>query len=53
MKKVQAFEAALQSFMKQKHQALLDSINAKPEYSDDVEKQLKAALDNFKSTGTW
>ena len=53
VKKIQSFEGALQSFMKQKHQSLLDSINAKPEYSDDVEKQLKAALDNFKSTGTW
>jgi len=53
VKKVQLFEAALQSFMKQKHQALLDAINAKPEYSDDVEKQLKAALDNFKSTQNW
>jgi F-type H+-transporting ATPase subunit alpha len=52
-KKVQAFEAALQSYMKQKHAALLDSINAKPEYSDDVEQQLKAALDDFKAHQTW
>ena len=52
-KKVQSFESALQSFMKQKHQTLLDSINVTPEYSDDVEKQLKAVLDSFKSTGTW
>jgi F-type H+-transporting ATPase subunit alpha len=52
-KKVQMFEAALQSYMKQKYQALLDAINAKPEYSDDIEKQLKAALDEFKTTQSW
>jgi len=52
-KKVQSFEAALQSFVKQKYQALLDAINAKPEYSEDIEKQLKAALDEFKSTQSW
>jgi F-type H+-transporting ATPase subunit alpha len=52
-KKVQSFEAALQSFMKQKHAALLEAINVKPEYSDDIEQQLKAALDDFKTHQTW
>jgi F-type H+/Na+-transporting ATPase subunit alpha len=51
--KVSAFENALQGYMKQKHQALLDQINAKPEYTDDVAKQLRAAVETFKKTQSW
>jgi F-type H+-transporting ATPase subunit alpha len=51
--KVQAFEQALQSFMKQKHPALLDEINQKPDYTDDVAANLKRAIEEFKATHTW
>ncbi|HEX9625370.1 MAG TPA: F0F1 ATP synthase subunit alpha [Acidiferrobacterales bacterium] len=51
--KVQAFEAALQSYMKQKHPALLDEINAQADYSDAIAAQLKAAVEAFKSGHTW
>ena len=53
VKKVQSFEQALHGFMKAKHSALLDEINAKPEYNDDIERKLRAALDDFKSNSTW
>jgi F-type H+-transporting ATPase subunit alpha len=52
-KKVQSFEQALQAYMKQKHAALLDEINAKGEYSDEIEKKLRAALEDFKATHSW
>ncbi len=51
--KVQAFEQALQSFMKQKHPALLDEINRKPDYTDDVAANLKRAIEEFKAGHTW
>lgn len=53
VKKVQAFEQSLHATMKAKHSALLDEINAKPEYGDDLEKKLRAALDDFKAHATW
>ncbi|MDH4133500.1 MAG: F0F1 ATP synthase subunit alpha [Gammaproteobacteria bacterium] len=50
VKKVQDFESSLQIWMKQNHGALLDEINAKADYNDDIEKKLRAALDAFKKT---
>ena len=52
-KKVQSFEQALQSYMKQTHSALLDEINATGDYSDAIEKQLRAALEDFKANHSW
>mgnify|MGYP000548301474 FL=1 len=53
VKKVQSFEQALHAAMKAKHSALMDEINAKPEYNDDIERKLRAALDDFKANGSW
>ncbi|OGI48665.1 MAG: F0F1 ATP synthase subunit alpha [Candidatus Muproteobacteria bacterium RBG_16_65_34] len=53
VKKVRAFEDALQSYMKSQHGALLESINQKPEYTDDVATKLKAALEDFKKHHSW
>ncbi len=50
VKKVQDFESAMQAWMKQNHGALLDEINAKADYNDEIEKKLRAALDAFKKT---
>jgi len=41
VKKVRAFEDALQSHLKSQHGALMESINQKPEYSDEVAAQLR------------
>ncbi len=53
VKKVQSFEQSLHATMKAKHSALLDEINAKPDYSDDIENKLRAALDDFKAHSSW
>lgn len=52
LKKVQQFENELLSFMRDKHQKLLDEINKNPVYSDDVVKKLKKAIEEFKKTFT-
>ncbi len=51
--KVSSFEAALQSFMKSKHGALMDRINQSGDYNDDIESQLKQAITDFKAHGSW
>ena len=53
VKKVRAFEDALQSHMKSQHAALLDSINQKPEYSDELATQLRKVITDFKAHHTW
>ncbi len=53
VKKVRAFEDALQSHLKSQHGALMDSINQKPEYSDELAAQLRKAIEEFKKTHTW
>ncbi len=52
-KKVRAFEDALQSYMKSQHGALLDEINGKPEYSDEMAARLRKAITDFKASHTW
>jgi len=52
-KKVVHFEDALQTFVKTSRKELLDSINATPEYTPEVEKGLHDALKEFKSKHTW
>jgi len=53
VKKVRAFEDALQSHLKSQHGALLERINANPEYSDEVAKELHRIITDFKSNHTW
>lgn len=48
-----AAERDLQDHMRTHHQDLLDSINAKPALSEEVDKALTAAMDSFKKTLTW
>ncbi|OGT79596.1 MAG: F0F1 ATP synthase subunit alpha [Gammaproteobacteria bacterium RIFCSPLOWO2_02_FULL_61_13] len=53
LEKVRDFESALHSFMKSSKAELVKSINSKPELTEDVEKALKAAMEEFKKTGAW
>ncbi len=53
VKKVVDFEAAMQSHLKSKYSALLDKINASGDYNDEIEAEMKKALDDFKATGSW
>ncbi len=46
--KVADFAKELLQFMHEKYQDLLDKINKEPVYSDEIEKQLAAAVEEFK-----
>ncbi|MDP3705896.1 MAG: F0F1 ATP synthase subunit alpha [Legionellaceae bacterium] len=50
---VSAFEAALQSYMHSMHAPLMHNINQAGAYDDAIESQLKAAVEEFKQTGSW
>lgn len=50
---VSAFQSALQSYMHAMYAPLMHEINQKGAYDDNIEAQLKAALDDFKQTGSW
>ncbi|MFU8832144.1 MAG: F0F1 ATP synthase subunit alpha [Wenzhouxiangella sp.] len=53
LNKVVSFEAALRDHMGSAHEDLLDRINKTGDYNDEIAAELKAALDNFKATGSW
>ena len=46
--KIGEWEASMQQFLASSHGALLDKINAKGDWNDAIEAELKAALDAFK-----
>ncbi|MCY4226877.1 MAG: F0F1 ATP synthase subunit alpha [Gammaproteobacteria bacterium] len=50
---VVAFEAAMQAYLKSNHAELVDSINADPNYSDEVADKMSAAIEDFKKNGSW
>ncbi|HZF31542.1 MAG TPA: F0F1 ATP synthase subunit alpha [Gammaproteobacteria bacterium] len=51
--KVVDFETALHAFARASHKAVLDGINAKPEYNDANVADLKKIVEAFKKTGTY
>ncbi|HEX5676550.1 MAG TPA: F0F1 ATP synthase subunit alpha [Alcanivorax sp.] len=51
--KIGAFEAALLDYMNSEQKALMDKINEKGDYNDEIEAAIKDAIDQFKSTQTW
>ena len=53
LEKVVPFEKALLDFMNSSHKALLDKINETGDWNDEIKAQLKSALDEFKSSGSW
>jgi len=53
LKKVVAFEAALQGFAHSNHQKVLDDINATPKFSKENEAALKKVIEDFVATGTY
>ncbi len=53
LKKVVAFEAALQSFAHSHYAAMLDRINREPKLSKDNEAELKKCVEDFIATGTY
>jgi F-type H+-transporting ATPase subunit alpha len=53
VKRALAFEAALQSFMKGKYAAIMDKIQSTGDLDADTEKQLAAAIDDFKASAAY
>jgi len=51
--KVVAFEDAMQSYMKSNYAELIDEMDEKGEYGDEVKEKLEKALSEFKDKGTW
>lgn len=48
-----SFESALRSFMHGSHAGLMHKINESGNYDSEIEGQLKAAVEEFKRTGSW
>ena len=53
VEKALAFEAGLRAFMKSKHSALIDKIESTKDLDAEGEKQLAAAIEDFKKNGTY
>jgi F-type H+/Na+-transporting ATPase subunit alpha len=53
LNKVVAFEKALLSYANSQQADLLASINAKPDYNDEIAAKFKALIEQFKATQTW
>jgi F-type H+-transporting ATPase subunit alpha len=53
VKRALAFEASLQSFLKGKYAAMLDKIQSTGDLDGETEKQLSAAIDDFKSSAAY
>ncbi|HEB58995.1 MAG TPA: F0F1 ATP synthase subunit alpha, partial [Gammaproteobacteria bacterium] len=51
--KVVDYEAAMQAYIKSNYGALLDRINESGDYNDEIEAEMKKALDDFAANGTW
>lgn len=51
--KVVAFEKALRDYMDQSHAELMNKINESGDWNDELQGQMKAALGEFKATGSW
>ena len=53
VKKVLAFESALQAHLKSKYPAIIDKIGSSNDLDEATEKELIAAVDDFTKTGTY
>jgi F-type H+-transporting ATPase subunit alpha len=53
LKKIVAFEAALQAFAQSNYQSTLDVINATPKLSKENEAAMKKCIEDFVATGTY
>ena len=53
VEKIQAYEHALLQYMHSDHQELLDKVNERGAYDDEVQQGFTAALTAFKDKGAW
>lgn len=50
---IMSFESALQGFMHASHASLINKINETGNYDNEIEALLKAAVEEFKQSGSW
>ncbi|MGB7932337.1 MAG: F0F1 ATP synthase subunit alpha, partial [Gammaproteobacteria bacterium] len=53
IKRVVDFEHALHGYLRTSQKALMDKINAAPDYNDEIAAGLRAAIEDFKANNTW
>ena len=53
VEKIQAYEHALMQYIHSDHQELLDKVNERDAYDDEVQQGFTAALTAFKDKGAW
>lgn len=53
VEKIMQYEMAMLAYMRSEHQSLLDRINEKGDYNDEIEAAIRSALDEFKAKGSW
>jgi len=53
IKRVVDFEHALHGYMRTSKAALMDKINAAPDYNDEIADSLRTAIEDFKANNTW
>ena len=53
VEKIQAYEQALLQYMHSDHQPLMDTINSRGIYDDEIQQGLASALNAFKDKGAW
>ncbi|MDZ7791455.1 MAG: F0F1 ATP synthase subunit alpha [Xanthomonadales bacterium] len=53
LNKVTDFELALRDHMNANHEDLMNKINEKGDWNDELAEEMKKALDEFKKTGSW
>ncbi|NOX42861.1 MAG: F0F1 ATP synthase subunit alpha [Gammaproteobacteria bacterium] len=51
--KIVDFEAAMHAYLRSSHSALLERINEKGDYNDDLIAEMKGILEEFKQNNTW
>jgi len=51
--KVVVFEQALHAFARSNYGGLLDKINETADYNDEIEAELRKAVEDFKAKGSW
>ncbi|MCG6900390.1 MAG: F0F1 ATP synthase subunit alpha [Gammaproteobacteria bacterium] len=51
--KIVDFEHALHGYMRASQATLMDEINASGDYNDEIIASLRAAVEDFKATGSW
>ena len=53
VEKIQAYEQALLQYMHSDHQVLLDKVNERGVYDDEIQQGFSTALNAFKDKGAW